>query len=274
MNPVILIAKILVVAFFLLMFLRNNKLAWGVGLLTVTTAILLDTLLSTFSREEILTQLGFFFYVIVGGLIAGAAFWLWGILLFRLKASSASDARKDDVATGQRLDLLEPPRTKPAGVETALDRQMLQRQMRERLGPDELLDVLFDLGWPENEVMSFAQDNHQLIDRMIDHAERQGQAGELALAVERILTPIPKENLPRLEKLNAASPPTIIRHYLLAYYDRASLEDLASKMGLDWEGLGGDSKNSKTRNLLLHLSRRNQLPQFIDLLKAEGVPNL
>jgi hypothetical protein len=76
--------------------------------------------------------------------------------------------------------------------------------------------------------------------------------------------------LPRLEKLSAASPPTIIRHYLLAYYDRAGLEDLSSKLGIDWEGLGGDNKNAKTRNLLLHLSRRNRLPEFIDLLRAEG----
>ena len=80
MNLYILIAKIVLVAFFLLMFLRSNRLVWGVGLLTVTTAILLDTLLSTFSQEEILAQLGFFFYVIVGGLVAGAAIWLWGLL--------------------------------------------------------------------------------------------------------------------------------------------------------------------------------------------------
>jgi hypothetical protein len=132
------------------------------------------------------------------------------------------------------------------------------------------LDVVFDLGWSENEVTSFAQDNYQLIERMIDRAVKGEQIGELSLAVERILTPIPRENLPRLEKLNAASPPTIIRHYLLAYYDQAGLVELASKLRIDWEELSGDNKRTKTRNLLLHVSRRNRLPEFIDLLKAEG----
>jgi hypothetical protein len=87
--------------------------------------------------------------------------------------------------------------------------------------------------------------------------------------VERVLTPIPKEKLPRLEKLSADSPPTIIRHYLLAYYDLADLENLASKAGIDWELLGGDNKKSKARNLLLHLKRRSRLPELINLLKAE-----
>jgi hypothetical protein len=270
MSLFILIAKIVLVAFFLLMFLRNNKLSWGVGLLTVTTAILLDTLLSTFSRDEMLTQLGFFFYVIVGALAAGAAFWLWAILAPRLPALGTSAGATSEVATVQRFDVLESPKTKPATVETAFDRQMLQSQMRERLSPDELLDVVFDLGWSENEVTSFAQDNYQLIERMIDRAVKGEQIGELTLAVERILTPIPRENLPRLEKLNAASPPTIIRHYLLAYYDQAGLAELASKLRIDWEELSGDNKRTKTRNLLLHVSRRNRLPEFIDLLKAEG----
>lgn len=273
MNLPILIAKIVLVAFFLLMFLRNNRLTWGVGLLTVTTAILLDTLLSTFSRQEMLSQLGFFFYVIVGALIAGAAFWLWGILAFGIRESKADDERTSGVATVQRFDVMESPQAKPAGVETAFDRQMLQRQMYERLSPDELLDVVFDLGWAENEVISFAQNNRQLVDRMIDRAEKLGQIGDLTLAVERVLTPIPRENLPRLEKLNADSPPTIIRHYILAYYDQAGLEDLASKLRVDWEALGGDNKKTKTRNLLLHLGRRSRLPEFINLIKAEGGPS-
>jgi hypothetical protein len=270
MNIFILLVKIVLVAFFLLMFLRNNKLTWGVGLLTVTTAILLDTLLSTFSRDEILHQLGFFFYVIVGALFAGAAFWLWGVLLSGWRESRADDARAGTVATVQRFDVIESPPAEPAGVETAFDRKMLQGQMRRRLSPDDLLDVIFDLGWSENEVISFAHDNQQLIERMIERAEKQGQIGDLTLAVERVLTPIPREKLPRLEKLNAASPPTIIRHYVLANYDQAGLESLASKLGIDWEALGGNNKKTKTRNLLLHLDRRSRLPEFIDLLKAEG----
>ena len=80
MNLLFLIAKIVLVAFFLFMFLRSNKLIWGIGLLTVTSAILLDTFLGTFGREEMIEQFGFFFYAFAGALFAGAALWLWGIL--------------------------------------------------------------------------------------------------------------------------------------------------------------------------------------------------
>ncbi len=269
MNIYILIAKILLVAFFLLMFVRNNKLAWGVGLLTVTTAILLDTLLSTFSRDEILTQLGFFFYVIVGALIAGAAFWLLGVLVPGVRLGGTADGDAPAVASVKRFDMVEKRQSNSANLDTAFDRQMLQGQMRDRLSPDELLDVVFDLDWSENDVVSFGQDNDQLINRMIDRAEEQSQIGDLTLAVERVLTPIPKEHLPRLEKLSHDSPPTIIRHYLLAHHDQAGLEIRASRLGIDWEALGGDNKNTKTRNLLLYLKRRSRLPEFIDLLKTE-----
>jgi hypothetical protein len=270
MSLSILIAKILLVAFFLVMFLRNSKLTWGVGLLTVTTAILLDTLLSTFSRDEILTQLGFFYYFLVGILVTGAALWLWGALAPGVRASIARDEPEQPVANLPRFGPLEMPEAKPTALDTAFDRQMLHRQMRDRIAPDELLDVVFDMGWSENEVVLFGQNNNQMIDRMIDRAMQMNQIGDLTLAVERVLTPIPRENLPRLEKLNEASPPTIVRHYLLAYFDWASLEALASRLGIDWEALGGNNKKTKTRNLLLHLQRRGRLPEFVELLRAEG----
>ena len=47
---VVLIFKILIILIFLVMFMRRPSLAWGVGLLTVTTAVLLDTVLGTFDR--------------------------------------------------------------------------------------------------------------------------------------------------------------------------------------------------------------------------------
>lgn len=270
MNLYILIAKVVLVAIFLVMFLRSSKLAWGIGLLTVTTAILLDTLLSTFSREEMLAQLGFFFYVVVGALVAGAALWLWGILAPKVRASNADDRPAPAVATVQRFYVVEPPQENSIDVDTAYDRQMLHSQMRDRLSPDDLLDVVFDLDWSENEVIVFGQENDHLINSMIDRAEKQGQISDLTLAVERVLTPIPKDKLPRLEKLNEDSPPTIVRYYLLAYYDQAGLKGLASNMGVDWEQLGGDNKKSKTRNFLLYLKRRSRLPELIDLLKSEG----
>jgi len=91
--------------------------------------------------------------------------------------------------------------------------------------------------------------------------------------VERILTPIPRENLPRLEKLSEESPPTIWRHYILAYYDQATLKDLASKAGVDWDLIGGDNKKTKTRNLLLYLQHRGRVGELVALLKTEGAVN-
>ncbi|NIT55544.1 MAG: hypothetical protein GWN00_04710, partial [Aliifodinibius sp.] len=73
MSTLILIIKIALVIFFLVMFLRGNKLVWGIGLLTVTSAVLLDTFLGTFNREQMMEELGFFFYVLSGSIFAGAA---------------------------------------------------------------------------------------------------------------------------------------------------------------------------------------------------------
>ena len=268
MNLYILIAKIALVAFFLLMFLRSNKLVWGVGLLTVTSAILLDTLLSTFSREEILSQLGFFFYVIVGTLVAGGALWIWGLMGPRVRDSGSASQSDSQARPVNGFAVTESSEVKGSGVDTAFDRQMLFEQLHDHLGPDDLLDVIFDLGWVENDVVAFGQNNNQLIVAMIDLAERRGQTGDLALAVERILTPIPSENLPRLEKLTEDSPPTILRHYLVANCDLAQLEELTARLEIDWELLGGDNKKSKTRNLLLYLDRRNRVPELIDLLQV------
>ena len=80
MSLLILITKSILVAFFLVMFLRSAKPVWGIGLLTVTSAILLDTFLGTFGRDEMLEELGFFYYVIAGALFAGATVWLWVML--------------------------------------------------------------------------------------------------------------------------------------------------------------------------------------------------
>ncbi len=87
---IVLILKLLIVLVFLVMFLRRPSVTWGVGLLTVTTAVLLDTFLGTFDREEMLAQFGFFYYVIAGILFAGAAFWLWGVLRPYLSSEPAA----------------------------------------------------------------------------------------------------------------------------------------------------------------------------------------
>ncbi len=267
MSLLILIAKITIILFFLIMFLRSNRAVWGVGLLTVTLAILLDTFLSTFGQDEMLEELGFFFYVISGAIFAGAAVWLWGLL--RLKVAESIDSPPSNVAEEQKeREQPVPSPEPPSTADTTFDRQMMYDQIRYRFGPDDILDLVFDLGINENDVIALNQDNKQLIVNIIDIAVEQGKTGELALAVERILTPIPEENLPRLEKLNADSPQTVLRHYLLANYSMDELEQMAQKLSVDWDIIAGDSKKSKVRNLLLYLYRRNRVDELIDLMQA------
>ena len=91
------VLKLLVVLVFLAKFLRRPSLVWGIGLLTVTTAVLLDTLLGTFDRDALLAEMGFFFYVIAGALLAGSAAWFWGVVRPLLPGSAGvtSAARQD-----------------------------------------------------------------------------------------------------------------------------------------------------------------------------------
>lgn len=257
----ILTLKLLIVVFFLVMFLRRPTLVWGVGLLTVTSAVLLDTFLGTFDRDEMLAQIGFFYYVFSGGVFAGAAVWLFGLLRpITVTAVSAPTATH----LPKPLSHAEPP---PQTSGTAFDRQMLYNEIRSRLGREDVLDLLFDLGINENDVMTLDQDMNQLIVNLMDTAQQRGQNGALALAVERILTPPPPENLPRLEKITADSPPTILRHYLLAHHTLAHLQQLTTELGIDWEQLTTGSKKDKVRALLLHLYRRNRVDDLVQSLK-------
>ena len=270
MSQLFLIAKIVVVAFFLIMFLRGNKLIWGIGLLTVTSAILLDTFLSTFGRDEILETLGFFFFVIGGMLFAGAAIWLWAVLRPRVAyVEPAPPEDQQDIIVQQEeptwSDAVNP--TVSGDSQPAFDRQMLYDQIHDRFGRQDILDLIFDLGLNENDVILYNEDISQLIARIINLADERGQAGDLALAVERILTPPPPENLPRLEKLSADSPQTILRHYLLAFYSLNELETMSGELDVDWEMIGGNGKQAKVRNFLLYLYRRNRIEELVELMQ-------
>jgi len=110
------------------------------------------------------------------------------------------------------------------------------------------------------------QDMNHLIVNIMDYAERNGQCDELALAVERILTPLPAEHLPRLERISAESPPTVLRQYLLAHYSIDDLQELAEGMEIDWEQLDAGAKREKTRSLLQYVQRRNRLDELITLM--------
>lgn len=269
MTLLFLIAKVLIVVFFLIMFLRSNKLVWGIGLLTVTSAILLDTLMATFGWEEMLELLGFFFYVIAGALFSGGAIWFFTLVRPYLRTNEPTPVVQGSTAV-HHIDT-NVQDTSQEEVGTAFDRQMLYDQMRSNLGPDDILDLVYDMDWPENEVITFNQDTNQLIINIIDLAEERKQTGSLALAVERILTPIPADNLPRLEKLNADSPRPVLRYLLLASYTTAELEVMAADLDVDWEIIGGDNKKTKVRNFLLYLYRRNRIQDLIDLMQAGDV---
>jgi hypothetical protein len=132
-------------------------------------------------------------------------------------------------------------------------------------------DLVFDLGINENDVFSPGYSATESIARLMDVADDQGQAGDLALAVERILTPIATSDLPRVEKLSSTSPPTVLRHYLLAHYNLDELNALAADLKIDSEQLGG-AKREIARNLLLHLRRRNRLDELIAVLQGETAP--
>lgn len=275
MSTLFLILKLAVVLFFLVMFLRGNRLVWGIGLLTVTTALLLDTFLDTFSREEIAEEFGFFFYFLAGLILAGAALWLWGLLRPYIAASDqSSDGGSGRFSVARFRPAAETPSSpspaRPAAstLSTAYDRPMLYEQIHLRFGPEDVLDLIFDLNMNENDLLAYGRPAHEIIDDIMDMAEVRGQEAELALAVERILTPIPKENLPRLEKLSPDSPHTVLRYVLLARYSQAEIAKVANELDVDLENISEPNKQAQVRNLLLYLYRRNRIDELVDVLQA------
>lgn len=281
---IILGFKLVVVVIFMIAFLRRPSLGWGVGLLSVTTAVLLDTLFGTFNAELLREQLGFFFYILAGGLMGGMIVWLLAVLRPYLPAPTNTQP----VVAPVPQQIVEPP-VEPAIVEEVVaikpetavymprdendpeyDRQMLYEQIRDRFSRDDVLDLMFDLEIKENEVVTVNQDMNDLIINIMDAAQEHGQTAALALAVERILTPPEPANLPRLEKINVSSPPTILRHYLLAYYDLEKLQKMSIALGVDWEQLANGSKKTKVRELLLYLYRRNQIDELLALMQDQA----
>ena len=290
MQIVFVVLKLLVVLVFLVRFLRRPSVVWGIGLLTVTTAVLLDALLGTFDRDALLAELGFFFYVIAGALLAGSAAWFWGVLRPLLPDSALANrvvAGTPTITPAVPAPMPAPPEThaaplppaRPAGLRAAghedgyatagYDRQMLYEEIRRRFSRDDLQDLMFDLDVNELDVVVPGQTNDELIVRVMDAAEDNGQTGAVALAVERILTPPPPEYLPRPEKLSVESPRTVIRHYLLAHFNVEQLQATAARLGIDWEQLDAGTKKDKVRGLLNYLYRRNRVDELLTLLREE-----
>lgn len=275
----LLLAKLLVVLIFLGMFIRRPSVTWAVGLLTVTTAVLLDTLLGTFDREQTQAELGFFFYIVTGVLFGGAAFWLWNLLRTWLGKTAVSPTNP---TKPQSPPSYTPPPPKHIDPQVgtaysqsasgrnqstaAFDRQMIFDEIHQRFSHEDILDLIFDLGINENDILSVGQEMTTLIHRLMDFADEHELLGALALGVERILTPPPPDHLPRAEKIEAASPPTILRQYLLARYSLAQLEQMSTQLGIDWEQLTAGSKKTKVRSLLQYLYRRNRIDDLVALI--------
>lgn len=258
------VVKALVVLYFLVMFVRRPSLGWGVGLLTVTAALFVDAFGEVLGRDVVLDRLGFFQWIIGGGLAAGAFFWLGSLVRPQMAVAPSAVGAGAPATPGG-------PAAPPArgNGSTLVDRKLLYDQIRHNLGPDDVLDLIFDLDLNENDVVNPALDMPRIIVNVMDAAEAQGLTGMLAMAVERILTPVPKENLPRLEKISAESPSTVLRQFLIANYDNAQLADLARALSLDWEQFGSGPKKTRVRHLLLHLRRRNRLPELIDRMQLK-----
>lgn len=269
----LLIVKAVVVVAFLGMFLRRPRIITSIGLLTVTTAVLLDTFLGTFGRDEMIAEIGFFYYVITGMLLGGGAVWAWGVLhpliapptvkpLSMLQPVVRAESKSEAPESAASTSIADPA----AQAASPYDRHMLYEEIRLRFGSEDILDLIFDMGINENEVVTVNQSMDELIANLMELAVEHDQIGDLALAVERILTPPHPSKLPRVEHINASSPPTVLRHYLLAYFDLEGLQKLAAELGIDWEQLGSGNKKRVARELLLYLYRRNRIDEMIDLL--------
>ncbi len=268
--------KISLAAFFFYRFLRNPSPLAGIGLLTITAAVLLDAAASVFGGGALAAAIGFFTPLLLGGLFGGAAAWVWGTLhpaIANDKGKAATSA-----PTPTPLSAASAPAhaaaarlrgANPDKLETAYDREMLAEQIRSRFGREDVLDLIFDMGLNENDLIGLGSDMNPIIDRLLDIAERDNSAGQLAMSVERILTPPHPNSLPRQEKLTADTPPTILRNYLLANYRLSQLKDLTATCGVDWERLKGEGKQAKIRELLLYLYRRNNINVIIAAIQEE-----
>ncbi len=259
---IFLIIKLLVVVFFLISFLQRPSLICGIGLLAATTAVLLDTFLGTFGRDEMEAELGFFYYILSGGLFAGTAVWLWGILR-PLTSTTGVPINRFASSTASA------PSPNKSNKKSSTDRQMLYDEIRQRFGLNDILDLMFDMGIHENEITTINQPINELIINLMDKIEKDGQLGSLGLAVERILTPPPPEHLPRPEKISSSSPPAILRHYLLANFKQHQLEALATELNIDWETINSGAKKENVRNFLLYLQRRERISDLVIWLHAQ-----
>ena len=268
------------------MFFRRTNLIWAVGLLTATTAVLFNVAFNIFGANTDPEAIGLWPQILGGLAFGGAAFWLWGLLQPQLNSSnsfsdSKSYANGSNPATAtepisaavdpSQEQLLSRRAVGMRNEASEYDLQLLYEQIKLNLGPEDVLDLLFDLEMAENEVIAPTNNMNQTIHNIIDTALEKDQIGDLALAVERILTPVPPDHFPRLSRITVESPPTILRRYLLTFYSLEMLEEMTEALEIDWERLGIGSKQQKVRNLLLWIRRRNRMAELIEAMQERPV---
>ncbi len=268
MDLFFLIAKIVTVAFFLVMFLRSDKVVWGVGLLTVTSAILLDTFLGTFGREEMIQQLGFFFYILAGALFAGATFWLWGVLRPYTKSKPPDHVQDDSLETDSSapVEIISPVEPVEDELEKA-EYPVLFISVRDKFNSDQVADLSFDMGYFAELEAPSSKDKDELLLLTVDKAANEDRTDELKLAIERIETPLPPEHLPRLEKIQSNSPPTVLRQYMVGTFSSSDLEQFSTDLGFNWASLQDETLNAQARGLLLFAEDSSRKSDLIELLR-------
>jgi hypothetical protein len=271
------IIKLVAVAIFFYRFLRKSTLIAAIGLITIASAVLLDAASNVLGMGNLVNTLGFLSPVIQGLLFAGAAIWLLGTLRPKVLAQMGGTPSASNPVNAPLPSIIATSNHATAarirssgGLETAYDRQMLYDQVRTRFGREDIFDLIFDMGLNENDLVGLNRDINSILVRLMDTVEAEHMTGQLSLAVERILTPPDPDTLPRLERLNEETPPTLLRHYLLSQYTLKELEQLAGDLEIDWEQLGVGSKKEKVRQLLLYLYRRNRIYDLIALMQQEN----
>lgn len=217
----------------------------------MSAMVLLDAL----NQRGLLADIGFLGYVLGGLLAAGAFLWLQDVLRPQSKSAETLSSFRYGTATSN---------VPPVGQDSsAFDRQLLFEQIRDNLGADDVLDIMFDLGLTENALMNPTQPMPQVIMSVLDQAEANNQLAQVALSVERILTPLPADHLPRRERISAETPNHLLRQFLIQTYSNQQLAELATSLNVDWQSFGSDAKKSRIRRMLLHAQRRKQMPALI-----------
>ena len=77
---IFLVTGIALILFFLVMFYRRSDFIWGVGLLAISSAVLLGVTRVVFNLDGSSAMTGLWLQLISGLIISGIALWFLGVL--------------------------------------------------------------------------------------------------------------------------------------------------------------------------------------------------